>query len=51
MMGNNTITLGKHSDQLVRVIRPTGKKPIGFENSVCDGHQFVCFIEEKENVS
>ena len=37
MMGNNTITLGK--------------KPIGFENSVCDGHQFVCFIEEKENVS
>ena len=26
MMGNNTITFGKHSDQLVRVLRPTGKK-------------------------
>lgn len=25
MMGTNAITLGKHSDQLVRVIRPTGK--------------------------
>ena len=47
----NTMTLGKHSVQLVRVTRPIGKKPTGFENSVCHGHQFVCFTQEMENVS
>lgn len=35
----NTMTLGKHSVQLLRVTGPIGKKSTGFENSVCYGHQ------------